>query len=227
MLDDGGRDPARIRRPSPRGSYDARSRRSRRWWRIWSARAVPRRASASGFPGTISPATGLVKNANSTWLIGRPLGRDVERALGRPVRFANDANCFALSEATDGAAAGAASSSASSSAPASAAGSSWTAGDRRANAIAGEWGTTRCRGRAKANGPGRRATAAGRAASRRSSRGRALRVDFECGPASARRRGDRPRAAARRRRTRRHARSATKIGSRARSRPSSTCSTRT
>jgi fructokinase len=59
-----------------------------------------------GIPGTIVPATGLVKNANSTWLIGRPLGRDIEAALGRPVRFANDADCFALSEATDGAAAG-------------------------------------------------------------------------------------------------------------------------
>jgi fructokinase len=58
-------------------------------------------------PGIISPATGLVKNANSTWLIGRPFDRDLERALGRPVRLANDANCFALSEAIDGAAAGA------------------------------------------------------------------------------------------------------------------------
>jgi fructokinase len=60
-----------------------------------------------GIPGAISPATGLVKNANSTWLIGRPLQRDLETALARPVRLANDANCFALSEATDGAAAGA------------------------------------------------------------------------------------------------------------------------
>ena len=60
-----------------------------------------------GIPGTISPATGLVKNSNSTWLIGRPLGEDLPRLLNRPVRFANDANCFALSEATDGAAAGA------------------------------------------------------------------------------------------------------------------------
>ena len=59
-----------------------------------------------GIPGTIVAATGLVKNANSTWLIGRPLARDVEAALGRPVRFAKDANCFALSEASDGAAAG-------------------------------------------------------------------------------------------------------------------------
>jgi fructokinase len=60
-----------------------------------------------GIPGTVSPATGLIKNANSTWLIGRPLAEDFPRLLGRPVRFANDANCFALSEATDGAAAGA------------------------------------------------------------------------------------------------------------------------
>ncbi len=60
-----------------------------------------------GIPGTISSVTGLVKNANSTWLIGRPLGADVSRLLGRPVRFANDANCFALSEAADGAGAGA------------------------------------------------------------------------------------------------------------------------
>jgi fructokinase len=60
-------------------------------------------------PGTISQLTGLVKNANSTWLNGRPLGTDLARQLGRPVRFANDANCFALSEAVDGAAAGAAS----------------------------------------------------------------------------------------------------------------------
>jgi fructokinase len=70
--------------------------------------AVGRRGSVGvGIPGAVSPATGLVKNANSTWLIGRPLGEDLERALARPVRLANDANCFALSEATDGAGAGA------------------------------------------------------------------------------------------------------------------------
>ncbi|MFN2447489.1 MAG: ROK family protein [Vicinamibacterales bacterium] len=60
-----------------------------------------------GMPGTLSPATGLVKNSNSTWLNGQALGTDLPRLLGRPVRFANDANCFALSEAVDGAAAGA------------------------------------------------------------------------------------------------------------------------
>lgn len=57
-------------------------------------------------PGALSLRTGLVKNANSTCLNGKPLDRDLAAALGRPVRVANDANCFALSEATDGAAAG-------------------------------------------------------------------------------------------------------------------------
>ncbi len=62
-----------------------------------------------GMPGSISPATELVQNANSVWLNGRPLRRDLEKVLDRPLRFANDANCFAVSEATDGAGAGAAS----------------------------------------------------------------------------------------------------------------------
>ena len=56
-----------------------------------------------GIPGVVSRATGLVKNANSTWLIGRPLLADLEARLARPVRVANDANCFTLSEAIDGA----------------------------------------------------------------------------------------------------------------------------
>jgi fructokinase len=60
-----------------------------------------------GVPGVVVPATGLVKNANSTWLIGQPLERDLSRLLDRPIRTMNDANCFALSEAADGAGAGA------------------------------------------------------------------------------------------------------------------------
>lgn len=60
-----------------------------------------------GIPGAISPATGVVKNANSTWINGKPLHRDLAAALGRPVAVANDANCLVLSEAVDGAAAGA------------------------------------------------------------------------------------------------------------------------
>ncbi len=60
-----------------------------------------------GIPGSPSPLTGLIRNANSTWLNGRPFGEDLARVLGRPTRLANDANCFALSEAIDGAGAGA------------------------------------------------------------------------------------------------------------------------
>ncbi|HWM61944.1 MAG TPA: ROK family protein, partial [Rhizomicrobium sp.] len=58
-------------------------------------------------PGSESFGSNLIKNANTTYLIGKPLRRDLETALERPVRLANDANCFALSEASDGAAAGA------------------------------------------------------------------------------------------------------------------------
>ncbi|HZI42723.1 MAG TPA: ROK family protein [Gemmatimonadaceae bacterium] len=60
-----------------------------------------------GIPGIVVPDTGLVKNANSVWLNGQPLARDLEQRLSRPIRVMNDADCFALSEATDGAAAGA------------------------------------------------------------------------------------------------------------------------
>ena len=59
-----------------------------------------------GIPGSCSPATGLIRNANSTCLNGRDLKHDLEQALGRPVRLANDSDCFAISEATDGAARG-------------------------------------------------------------------------------------------------------------------------
>ncbi|HZY98184.1 MAG TPA: ROK family protein [Candidatus Baltobacteraceae bacterium] len=59
-----------------------------------------------GIPGVIAQSTGLVKNANSTWLIGKPFKADIESRLGREIRCANDANCLALSEATDGAGAG-------------------------------------------------------------------------------------------------------------------------
>lgn len=67
---------------------------------------APARAVGVGMPGSISPTTGLARNGNSTWLNGRPFARDLETALGLPVRAENDANCFTLSEATDGAAAG-------------------------------------------------------------------------------------------------------------------------
>lgn len=65
------------------------------------------RAVGVGMPGSISPSTGLARNGNSVWLNGQPFAKDLAAALGRPVRAENDANCFALSEATDGAGAGA------------------------------------------------------------------------------------------------------------------------
>jgi fructokinase len=98
----------RLRIHAPRGDYDATIGAV---CHVVSAleRDLGRTGSVGiGIPGTISRATGLVKNANSTWLIGKPFDRDIAHALGRPVRIANDANCFALSEATDGAGQGAA-----------------------------------------------------------------------------------------------------------------------
>ena len=104
VLDEAGVVVFRERRATPRGEYDGT---------IEAIASLVAAAEASigtsatvgiGMPGAISPATGLVKNANSTWLNGRPLDRDLATRLGRPVRLANDANCFALSEASDGAA---------------------------------------------------------------------------------------------------------------------------
>src|SRR5687768_7841623 len=71
------------------------------------ARAGARGSIGVGIPGALSSSTGRVKNANSTWLIGRPLADDLSARLAREVRIANDANCFAMSEAADGAGAGA------------------------------------------------------------------------------------------------------------------------
>jgi len=109
VLGPDGAERARRRTPTPRGDYDAIVRAVRDLALAVEAEAGAAAAALGvGIPGVISPATGLVKNANTTCLIGRPLDRDLEAALGRPVRLANDANCFALSEATDGAGAGAA-----------------------------------------------------------------------------------------------------------------------
>ena len=97
----------RRRVDTPRGDYDGTIATIVDLVAIAERETGERGTVGVGMPGSISPATGLVKNANSTWLIGRALHTDLERALGRPVRVANDANCFALSEATDGAGAGA------------------------------------------------------------------------------------------------------------------------
>ena len=106
-LADDGRELIRRRVPTPRGDYDRTIEAVAELVRGIEDETGQRGTVGVGIPGILSPATGLVKNANSTWLIGRPLGDDLPRRLDRPVRFANDANCFALSEATDGAAAGA------------------------------------------------------------------------------------------------------------------------
>jgi fructokinase len=105
-LDDEGVERFRWRLATPRGDYGATIDAVVRLVED-AERATSRGTVGIGIPGTMSPATGLVKNANSTWLIGEPLQTDLERRLQREVRIANDANCFALSEATDGAAAGA------------------------------------------------------------------------------------------------------------------------
>lgn len=106
VIDRAGRIRARQRIATPAGDYEAT---------VAAVAALVRGIERDyngemtvgvGIPGTLVAGTGLVKNANSICLIGRPLGRDLEAALGRPVRLANDANCFALSEASDGAAAG-------------------------------------------------------------------------------------------------------------------------
>ncbi len=106
-LDTDGTELLRRRVPTPRGDYDATIRAIVALVDAFEQQLGRRGSIGIGIPGTISPSTALVKNANSVWLNRRPLSKDLTDALRRPVRLANDANCFALSEATDGAAAGA------------------------------------------------------------------------------------------------------------------------
>ena len=106
-LDGAGAFVARVRRPNP-GDYDAFVALVADLVAEAEAQAGVAGASVGiGMPGSISQKTGLMRNANSVWMNGRPMREDIARALGRPIRMENDANCFALSEATDGAAAGA------------------------------------------------------------------------------------------------------------------------
>lgn len=101
-----GRELVRQRVPTPRG-YDESIEAIRTLVESVERAAGGAGTVGVGIPGCIVPATGLVKNANSVWLNGQPFARDLANRLGRPVRMMNDANCFALSEAADGAAAGA------------------------------------------------------------------------------------------------------------------------
>lgn len=107
-LDGAGGEALRRRATTPRGDYAATVRAVADLVREAEAALGARGSVGIGMPGTLSLVTGRVKNANSTWLIDRPLKQDLEAALGREVRLANDANCFALSEAVDGAGRGAA-----------------------------------------------------------------------------------------------------------------------
>ena len=106
-LGDDGRELIRRRVPTPQGDYPATVRAIAELADALETAVGHRLSVGVAMPGALSPATGLVKNANSTWLNDRPLDRDLAAALARPVRLANDADCFALSEATDGAGAGA------------------------------------------------------------------------------------------------------------------------
>ena len=107
-LDDAdGRLLARRRVPTPRDDYQATLKAIAGLVVGIEQEGAQRGSVGIGMPGALSPASGRVKNANSTWLNGQALDRDLSRLLDRPLRFANDANCFALSEAVDGAAASA------------------------------------------------------------------------------------------------------------------------
>lgn len=101
-LDDAGAFAARIREPNP-GTYDAALALVADLIARVEAEAGPARSVGLAIPGSPSPRTGLIRNANSTYLNGRSFAEDLEATLGRPVRLANDANCLALSEAADGA----------------------------------------------------------------------------------------------------------------------------
>ncbi|WP_439541770.1 ROK family protein [Hyphomicrobium sp.] len=107
VLSPAGEEIARRRILAPQGDYDATVRALTGIIGALTHDAGGDATVGIAMPGSLSPSTGLVRNANSTWLNGRPLRQDLEAALGRRVRMANDANCFALSEAIDGAAAGA------------------------------------------------------------------------------------------------------------------------
>ena len=105
-LERDGRELHRHRVPTPREDYDGTVRAIKQGVEQIERELKRRGTVGVGIPGTISGITHAVKNANSTWMNGRPFDRDVGKALNREVRCANDANCLAVSEATDGAGAG-------------------------------------------------------------------------------------------------------------------------
>ncbi|EMD9725579.1 fructokinase [Salmonella enterica] len=106
-LDDAGEQRFRHRLPTPRDDYQQTIETIAALVDMAEQATSQTGSVGIGIPGSISPYTGVVKNANSTWFNGQPFDNDVSRRLKREVRLANDANCLAVSEAVDGAAAGA------------------------------------------------------------------------------------------------------------------------
>jgi fructokinase len=106
-LADSGEELLRIRIKSPRHDYEATVEAITGIVHRIEAETDQKGTVGIGIPGAISPQTGLVKNANSTWIIGRQFDVDLEKAMARKIRLENDANCLAVSEAVDGAGAGA------------------------------------------------------------------------------------------------------------------------
>jgi fructokinase len=106
-IDNMGTELARYRVDTPRNDYDATIQAIVGLVNRLESETGSTGSVGAGIPGSVSRITGLIKNANSTWLNGRPFHKDLSAALEREVRVANDANCLAVSEATDGAAAGA------------------------------------------------------------------------------------------------------------------------
>lgn len=105
-LDSDGAVIVRRRVPTPRRDYEATIGAITTLVQQLEQEIGRRGSIGVGIPGSLSATTGLIRNANSTWLLDQPLDRDLAAAFGRPVRLMNDANCLALSEAADGAAAG-------------------------------------------------------------------------------------------------------------------------
>lgn len=168
VLDASGIEVCRERVATPQGDYQLTLQALVGLVATLEANAGQQCSVGIGMPGSASRATGLVKNSNSVCLNGQPLHRDLEVLLDRPLRFANDADCFALSEAADGAAAGAAWCLLSSLAPVPAV-VWWSTGNwcRAPTVLPVSGDTIHCPGRSRMSCRARPVIAAGRAVLRR------------------------------------------------------------
>ncbi|HKN42746.1 MAG TPA: ROK family protein, partial [Propionibacteriaceae bacterium] len=105
-IDDDGVPITRLRKATPRSDYEGCLATVASVVDKVESQAGATGTVGVGIPGSLDPRTGLAKGASSTWLNGRPVAADLRRTLGREIRVANDADCFAVSEAIDGAGAG-------------------------------------------------------------------------------------------------------------------------